>query len=87
VLDREIGATPHRLNFLLEPGNAVAEYRMRRVRQIQEWPPQKFHLPGKTDHLKLAATLVQGATADFMYYKIEKAADNRIVEITRRKHG
>jgi hypothetical protein len=29
--------------------------------------PQKFHLPGKTDHLKLAATLAQGATADFMY--------------------
>lgn len=28
--------------------------------------------PGKTDHLKLAATLAKGATADFLYYKVVK---------------
>jgi hypothetical protein len=28
--------------------------------------------PGKTDHLKLAATLAKGATADFAYYKVVK---------------
>ncbi|HEX7288969.1 MAG TPA: hypothetical protein VF532_22480 [Candidatus Angelobacter sp.] len=28
--------------------------------------------PGKTDHLKLAATLAKGATADFTYYKVVK---------------
>jgi len=44
VLDRETSATPRGLNFLLEPGNAITEYRMRRVRQIQDWQPQEFHL-------------------------------------------
>lgn len=44
VLAGETSATPRGLSFLLEPGNAITEYRMRRVRQIQDWQPQEFHL-------------------------------------------
>jgi hypothetical protein len=73
VLYRETSTTPRGLNFLLEPGNAITEYRMRRVRQIQDCHLGELLAPGKTDHLKLAATLAQGATADFMYYKVVKA--------------
>ena len=44
VVSGETSATPRGLSLILEPGNPITEFRMRRVRQIQDWAPQEFHL-------------------------------------------
>jgi hypothetical protein len=44
IVSGETSATPRGLSLILEAGNAITEFRMRRVRQVQGWDPQEFHL-------------------------------------------
>jgi hypothetical protein len=43
VLDGETSAPPRGFTFILNPGNPITEFRLRRVRQIQDWQPGEFH--------------------------------------------
>jgi len=42
VLNGETSASPRGLGISLRPGNAATEFRLRRVRTIQNWPPGAF---------------------------------------------
>lgn len=42
VLNGEASASPRGLAISLQPGNAITEFRLRRVRMIQDWEPGAF---------------------------------------------
>lgn len=42
VMNGETSASPRGLAISLQPGNSITEFRLRRVRMIQDWPPGSF---------------------------------------------
>ena len=44
TLASETSATPRGIAIALQPGNAISEFRVRRVRQIQDWQPGEFRM-------------------------------------------
>jgi hypothetical protein len=49
VFDSETSAPPRGFTFILNPGNPITEFRLQRVRQIQDWQPGEFHANLKAD--------------------------------------
>lgn len=70
TLASETSATPRGIGIALEPGNAISEFRVRRIRQIQDWQPGEFRLHLTSEGGALVCRGVDQASLPFGIFRL-----------------